>query len=77
MSDWWEVVEGALERLGDHAPDPWADAAVDDVVGLTDEQRAYLEQMAQTPGLRFLADDDAGDDDPSGDRGDGQPAHDA
>jgi len=61
MSDWWEVVEGALERLGDDAPDPWADAAVDDVVGLTPEQRAFLEQLADTPGLRFQpADDESG-----------------
>lgn len=57
MSDWWEVVEGALERLADDAPDPWADAAIDDVVGLTAEQRAFLEQLADTPGLRFVADD--------------------
>ncbi|MBU6317934.1 MAG: hypothetical protein KGR47_15575 [Acidobacteria bacterium] len=63
MSDWWEVVEGALERLGDDAPDPWADAAVDDAPGLTPEQRAFLEQISDTPGLRFRPADD-GDDAP-------------
>ena len=66
MSDWWEAVEGALERLGDDAPDPWAEAAVGEVSGLTPEQRAFLEQLADTPGLRFLPADDADDDpDPS------------
>lgn len=60
MSDWWEVVEGALERLSDDAPDPWADA-VDEVAGLTSEQRAFLEQLADAPGLRFMPDDDTGD----------------
>lgn len=60
MSDWWEVVEGALERLGDQAPDPWADAAIDDAAAaLTPEQRAFLEQLSETPQLRFRpADDD-------------------
>ncbi|MEY4174754.1 MAG: hypothetical protein RI900_1919 [Actinomycetota bacterium] len=65
MSDWWEVVEGALERLGDQAPDPWADTALDDAASaLTPEQRAFLEQMSGTPHLRFRPADDDLDDDP-------------
>ena len=49
MSDWWRAVEGALERLGDESPDPWADADVPAAGELTPEQRAFLVQMADTP----------------------------
>jgi hypothetical protein len=61
MSDWWRAVEGALERLGDEGPDPWADADVPAAAELTPEQRAFLAQMADTPVHLFderdLADD--------------------
>ena len=49
MSDWWRAVEGALERLGDDGPDPWADADVSAPGALTPEQRAFLAQLADTP----------------------------
>jgi hypothetical protein len=49
MSDWWRAVEGALERLGDEGPDPWADTDVPSAAELTPEQRAFLTQMADTP----------------------------
>jgi hypothetical protein len=49
MSDWWRAVEGALERLGDDGPDPWADADVPAPGALTPEQRAFLAQLADTP----------------------------
>jgi hypothetical protein len=50
MSDWWRAVEGALERLSDEGPDPWADARLPaDGAELTSEQRAFLAQLAETP----------------------------
>jgi len=57
MSDWWRAVEDALERRGADAPDPWADAHFDvQHQELSDEQRQFLEQVADTPHARF--DDD-------------------
>ena len=50
MTDWWKAIEEELERRGDDAPDPWATVGVPDVEPhLTDEQRAFLEQLAQSP----------------------------
>lgn len=65
MSDWWRAVEGALERLGDDGPDPWADADVPAAPALTDEQRAFLAQMADTP-VHLFDDADLADDAPGG-----------
>jgi hypothetical protein len=54
MSDWWRAVDDQLRRLGDQAPDPWADIAVpDEDSALTPEQRAFLTQLADTPALRL------------------------
>jgi hypothetical protein len=63
MTDWWSNIEREIDRLGEHAPDPWADEARP--VRLTPEQVAFLEQVdgvAET----FVRDDEW-DDDQSGD----------
>lgn len=65
MSDWWHAVEGALERLGDDSPDPWAHADVSSAAELTTEQRAFLTQMADTP-VHLFDDSDIDDSDPNG-----------
>lgn len=68
MSDWWRAVEGALERLGDDGPDPWADVDAPSPGELTPEQRAFLEQVADTPTSMFTGSDlDDLPDDPSAD----------
>ena len=57
MSDWWRAVEEALARRELESPDPWAGAQIDAPLdGLTDEQRRFLEQLADTPHARL--DDD-------------------
>jgi hypothetical protein len=54
MSDWWRAVDDQLRRLGDEAPDPWADMAVAaEDAALTPEQRAFLTQLADTPTLHL------------------------
>ncbi len=57
MSEWWQAVEQALERLGDDNPDPWAEVVVPDSQSLRDEQRAFLAQLADTPGWQLDHDD--------------------
>ena len=56
MSDWWDDVAAELQARSEHAPDPWADfveGATDE--HLTDEQRAYLEQVKRAGGLAGVA----------------------
>ncbi len=61
MSDWWEQIEHALLEGSEDAPDPWAemaddaDSAGDD--GLSDDQRAFLQQLTQQPSLGRFDDD--------------------
>ena len=51
MTDWWRAVEDELERRGFDAPDPWAAVGVPaQQSALTPEQRAFLEQVTNTPG---------------------------
>jgi hypothetical protein len=58
MTDWWRAIEEELERRGDDAPDPWADVGVPNAESqLTEEQRAFLEQLAQSP-IHGIEDDD-------------------
>jgi len=58
MTDWWSKIEQALDRLGDDAPDPWADADTGaDAVTLTAEQVAFLEQVG-TASEMFVDDGD-------------------
>ena len=67
MSDWWRAVEGALERLSDEGPDPWADAAVPaDGAELTPEQRAFLAQLADDRRVHLADDDSTRPDDDAG-----------
>jgi hypothetical protein len=57
MSDWWEVVEREIDRLAEAAPDPWSSR--DERLphsGLTEDQVAFLEQLAHT--AQFVADAD-------------------
>lgn len=58
MSDWWRAVEDALERRGANAPDPWAEVEFEQSAQeLTDDQRRFLEQLADTPFPRFGEDE--------------------
>jgi len=59
MSDWWQEVERALQERSEGAPDPWAHLA-DDPEGaeLTAEQKAFLQQLADQPGIGRLGGDD-------------------
>lgn len=57
MSDWWQGVEEALAASSVEAPDPWAHLA-EELPELTDEQRSFLEQIAQQPLAARLSDDD-------------------
>ena len=51
MTDWWRALEDELERRGIDAPDPWATmGASPEQSELTPEQRAFLEQVTNTPG---------------------------
>ena len=64
MSEWWQGVEAALAEHSAEAPDPWAEKA-DDLPMLTDQQRAFLEQIAAQPQpTRLSADDGSADGDP-------------
>jgi hypothetical protein len=49
MTDWWSELEGALESGSDEAPDPWAHLDGHLAVELTDEQLAFLRQLADQP----------------------------
>lgn len=65
MSEWWLGVEAALAAHSAEAPDPWAELAVA-VPELTDDQRAFIEQIAaQPPPIRLSAEGE--DDDIVGD----------
>ncbi len=51
MTDWWRALEEELERRGIDAPDPWPSAdESSDPLTLTPDQRAFLEQVVNTPG---------------------------
>ncbi len=67
MSEWWQGVEAALAEHSAEAPDPWAEQA-DELPMLTDQQRAFLEQIAAQPQPTRLSLDDEPDD---ADRDDG------
>lgn len=65
MSNWWDEVDAALREQSEDAPDPWAaladgDDATDDLLdGLTDDQEAFLRQLAEQPQVgRFDLDDE-------------------
>ena len=60
MSDWWEMLEAALEERSETAPDPWGDLGDDDEASaLTPEQEAFLRQIAEQPHPgRYVHDDD-------------------
>ena len=59
MSDWWEEVVRALQERSEGAPDPWAHLVVDpEDAELTAEQKAFLQQLAEQPGIGRLDDDD-------------------
>lgn len=65
MSDWWEQIEQALVEGSEDAPDPWADLADGGEtasLGLSDDQAAFLRQLADQPTLgRFHEDAADGD----------------
>lgn len=51
MTDWWRALEEELERRGIDAPDPWVAADISsEQLMLTSDQRAFLEQVTNTPG---------------------------
>ena len=51
MTDWWRALEEELEHRGITAPDPWPAAdTVPEKLTLTADQRAFLEQVTNTPG---------------------------
>lgn len=61
MSNWWDDVEVELAKRSEEAPDPWADLD-DEVFGgaasaLSDEQAAFLQQMADLPPMARFDDD--------------------
>jgi hypothetical protein len=56
MTDWWRAVERELDRLGEDAPDPWADLPIGGPP-LTDEQLASLERQASIADALADADD--------------------
>lgn len=69
MSDWWLGVEAALAEHSAEAPDPWAELA-DELPMLTEQQRAFLEQIAAQPQpVRLSLDDDDPDNDGPDDDG--------
>jgi hypothetical protein len=49
MSDWWKAVEEALEVESADAIDPWAEFDAHALPTLSDEQRVFLEQLADQP----------------------------
>ncbi len=62
MTDWWRALEEELERRGVDAPDPWASVGVSSEQSvLTPDQRAFLEQVTNSPvqGLEAEFDDDS------------------
>ncbi len=61
MSEWWSGVEAALAAHSAEAPDPWAELVVE-LPELTDDQRAFIEQIAAQPPLIRLSTDDTDDD---------------
>lgn len=62
MSNWWDDVDAELAKRSEEAPDPWADLDDDafavGATALSDEQAAFLQQLADLPPIgRF---DDTG-----------------
>ncbi|MCB0982263.1 MAG: hypothetical protein R2694_05575 [Ilumatobacteraceae bacterium] len=60
MTDWWEQIEQALIEGSEDAPDPWADLATAGEaadLGLSQDQAAFLRQLAEQPSLGRFHDD--------------------
>lgn len=59
MTDWWRALEEEIAQRGVDAPDPWASPDDTEQLALTADQRAFLEQVTNTPGQGL--DDELGD----------------